>query len=105
MLSVSPILLHLNFKTNQDQQLMEQTAIMQELKTNLAEIIPELDSNNIDVNESLLNLGANSIDRADLVIMTLETLKLHIPMSEFAGAMTIRQLAEKIYNKLAAGGS
>ena len=47
----------------------------------------------MDRRTSLKALGANSIDRADIIMMTLETLALNIPLHEMAKAENIGDLA------------
>jgi polyketide biosynthesis acyl carrier protein len=44
------------------------------IKSNLIEIIPELEGEDIDINETLVDIGANSIDRGELIALTLEAL-------------------------------
>lgn len=60
----------------------------------LVQIMPELGGTTVPPDASLEDdLGANSIDRADLVQLCLETLKIDRPMSAFAHAHTIAAIA------------
>jgi polyketide biosynthesis acyl carrier protein len=63
------------------------------------EVIPALESHKFAPNDSLKALGANSIDRADIIMMTLETLSLNVPLHEMAGAQDIGGLADIIHAK------
>lgn len=63
------------------------------------EIIPELESHHFQPSDSLRALGANSVDRADILMMTLETLGLNIPLIEMAKAENIGELANIIHAK------
>ena len=76
---------------------MELSSIVTLIKSNLLEIIPELEGEEIDIEESLVDLGANSIDRGELITLTLETLELEVSRIEFVGAKNIKELADLMY--------
>ena len=63
------------------------------------EIIPALEGHAFQPTDSLRALGANSVDRADILMMTLETLELDIPLIEMARAENIGELAGIIHAK------
>ncbi|MFI6847343.1 acyl carrier protein [Kitasatospora sp. NBC_00085] len=63
------------------------------------EVIPELEEHTFDPADSLKDLGANSIDRAEIIMMTLESLEVSIPLSELANAKNIGDLAGLIHGK------
>ncbi|MFJ8229742.1 acyl carrier protein [Streptomyces sp. NPDC094448] len=65
------------------------------------EVIPELEEHPFQPAESLRDLGANSIDRAEIIMMTLQSLSLSIPLVELAQAQNIGELAELIHGKSA----
>lgn len=69
------------------------------IKENLVEIIPELAGEEIAVDETLVDLGANSVDRGELITLTLERLNLDISRIEFVSAQTISELADLIVEK------
>lgn len=69
------------------------------IKENLVEIIPELEGEDISGDETLVDLGANSIDRGELITLTLERLDLNVSRIEFVSAQTINQLADLIVEK------
>lgn len=73
--------------------------IVKVIKENLLEIIPELEGENISLDDSFVDLGANSIDRGELITLTLERLSLNVPRIEFVSAQTINQLADLIVEK------
>lgn len=66
----------------------------------LVEILPELEGQIISCDASFVELGANSVDRGELIMLTLEELNLEISRIEFAGAQTINELADIIIQKL-----
>ncbi len=57
------------------------------------EVLPALESHPLTETDSLRDLGANSVDRADIIMMTLEKLELTIPLVELAKADNIGELA------------
>jgi polyketide biosynthesis acyl carrier protein len=63
-------------------------------------ILPDLDNYTFKINDKLVELGANSIDRADIVTMTLESLSLKMPRVELAGVKNIGELVDALYEKL-----
>jgi polyketide biosynthesis acyl carrier protein len=63
------------------------------------EVIPELESHNFKPSDRLTDLGANSVDRAEIVSMTMEALSLQIPRVELFGAKNIGELIDVLYEK------
>jgi polyketide biosynthesis acyl carrier protein len=63
------------------------------------EVIPELDGHRFEFSDSLHDLGANSIDRAEIIMMTLESLSVRIPLVELADAKNLGELADLIHGK------
>jgi polyketide biosynthesis acyl carrier protein len=68
---------------------------------NTREVVPELGEHAFQPADRLRDLGANSIDRSEILIMTLEDISLAAPLVQFAGASSIGELAELIYAKAA----
>jgi polyketide biosynthesis acyl carrier protein len=63
------------------------------------EVMPELDGHTFAATDSLRELGANSMDRAEIIMMTLEALSVTIPLVELAGAKNMGELAKLIHDK------
>jgi polyketide biosynthesis acyl carrier protein len=81
---------------------MEKQDIFNLIVQHTYEIIPELKEHNFQPADRLKDLGANSMDRAEIVMMTMETLSLQIPRVELMGAQNIGELTEIFYGKLQA---
>lgn len=64
------------------------------------EVLPELEQHSFQLSDSLRALGANSIDRSEIVMLTLETLALKIPMVAVAKAENMGELAGLLHAKL-----
>ncbi len=78
---------------------MSQESIYKIIVEHTREIVPGLEEHAFNMTDSLRALGANSIDRADIIMMTLETLSLNIPLNELAKAENIGDLARLIHEK------
>jgi polyketide biosynthesis acyl carrier protein len=78
---------------------MKKEEIFEIIINHAREVIPELNGHNFQINDVLKDLGANSIDRSEIVTMTLESLSLHIPLIETVGADNIGELAGLLYEK------
>lgn len=80
---------------------MTQQDIFELIVANTREIMPGLDQHDFKPEDRLADLGANSIDRADIVMMTLEALSLRIPLVELANARNIGELSALLAAKSA----
>lgn len=65
----------------------------------ICEVIPELEGHAFQPDDRLVDLGANSIDRAEIVTMTLEALSLSISRVDLSEARNIGDLTRTIYEK------
>ncbi|MGD6960804.1 acyl carrier protein [Fictibacillus phosphorivorans] len=59
---------------------------------NIIEILPDIQKAEINQEYSLRDLGANSIDRMEIIVMTMEDLEVQIPLMEFANAQNIGEI-------------
>lgn len=64
------------------------------------EVLPGLDDHPFQFSDSLRALGANSIDRSEIVMLALESLSLKIPMIEVAKAENMGELATLLHARL-----
>ncbi len=80
---------------------MTQQDIFNLIVAHTREIMPGLDQHSFKPEDRLADLGANSIDRADIVMMTLEALSLRIPLVELANARNIGELSALLAAKSA----
>jgi polyketide biosynthesis acyl carrier protein len=63
-------------------------------------VVPELENHNFIIMDSLRELGANSVDRAEILTLMMETLGLDISRVELFGAKNINDLVEIFYAKI-----
>lgn len=79
---------------------MDKQSIFDVIVQHTREVIPALAERAITPTDSLKLLGANSVDRSEIIMMTLETLELDIPLMQMARADNIGELAEIMLGKL-----
>lgn len=72
---------------------MTEQDVLEVVRRITAEVLPEVDPHRVTVDgATLTDLGANSIDRADIVTTAMEELGLTVPVSAFEGVRDIRSL-------------
>jgi polyketide biosynthesis acyl carrier protein len=74
---------------------MTKEEIVKVIKKNILENLEEIDENEIDINKSMKDYGANSLDIIEVVSCSMRELKIKIPRTELADINTIGQLADK----------
>jgi polyketide biosynthesis acyl carrier protein len=77
---------------------MSKEVVFSALKKVVSEIMPDIEPERITPEESLRDLGANSVDRMDIVIGVMEELKLKIPLVEFGKVHNIQGLVDLLYS-------
>ncbi|RRS10439.1 acyl carrier protein [Pseudoalteromonas sp. J010] len=79
---------------------MEKQDIFNIITRNLSEVIPDLEGHPFQLAESMRDFGANSIDRSEIIMMTLEKLGISVPLIELAKAQSMGDLAGILHEKL-----
>lgn len=79
---------------------MTKLEIFEIIKRNLVEILPELAAIDIDATKSMKELGANSIDRVDVVLQSMEALSVTFPLNELGGIENIQGLVDYLEAKV-----
>lgn len=79
---------------------MNREKIFELIVNHSCEVIPELQGYEFQRSDRLSDLGANSVDRADIIMMTMDSLSLQIPRVELFGAKNIGELADLVHEKL-----
>jgi polyketide biosynthesis acyl carrier protein len=75
---------------------MSQDEIFAVIVRHTRAVIPALNGHRFSKTDSLRALGADSDDRADIVMLTLQSLGLYVPLGVVAGARNIAEMAEII---------
>ena len=79
---------------------MDKDEILEVVVSHIIDVLPELEGHEFQAEDGLEELGANSVDRADIIMMTMESLSLQISRIELVGAQNIGELVDIIYEKL-----
>jgi polyketide biosynthesis acyl carrier protein len=64
------------------------------------EVIPGLDAHVFVASDRLADLGANSVDRAEIAMLVQESIDLAVPRVELYGPTNIGELADLFLRKL-----
>jgi polyketide biosynthesis acyl carrier protein len=81
--------------------MLDQTNILNIIRHSVQDVMPNVASEQIILTNSLKDLGANSIDRAEIIMLTLRELKLKVPLMTFAVAKNIGDLVALMHRELA----
>jgi polyketide biosynthesis acyl carrier protein len=65
------------------------TDVIEAFRSVFGEVVPGVDESRISPGDSPRDLGANSIDRAEIITETMQRLGISVPMVDFAGANTV----------------
>lgn len=63
------------------------------------EVIPGLEGHVFQPDDLLVDLGANSVDRAEIIMLAIEELSLRTPRIELSDAKSIGDLVRILYEK------
>jgi polyketide biosynthesis acyl carrier protein len=78
---------------------MTKEQIFKIIKESVIEVLPDINDEDIKIEGSLKELGANSIDRLDITVMCMEALQIKVPMMEFGRVKNIQGLVDLLYEK------
>jgi polyketide biosynthesis acyl carrier protein len=76
---------------------LDKQTIFEVVRANTLKVLPDLHPDDITIDKSLTDLGANSVDRIEVVIYSLEELKLNVPISELQGIRNLSALVDLLY--------
>lgn len=79
---------------------MTQDEVFAVVKKNIREVLVNLDGQEIPLEASLKEVGANSLDRADITVQCMEDLQIKIPLVEFGGIKNIEGLVDLLTRKV-----
>ncbi len=76
---------------------MDKSLIFSTIKTVVKNTLPWVDENGIVIEASLRDFGANSIDRIDIIMQTMEEIGVQVPMVQFAHAKNIQNIVDLLH--------
>jgi polyketide biosynthesis acyl carrier protein len=77
--------------------LLDKEQIFEVVKANTLRVLPDLVAEDVTIDKNLTDLGANSVDRVEVVIYSLEELNLKIPTTEMRGIGNLRALVDLLH--------
>jgi polyketide biosynthesis acyl carrier protein len=66
---------------------------------NIRAVVPDLSETSITASDTMSQLGLDSVERQEVVMLTLEAIGLEIPLVQLRGPRTIGDLAELLHAK------
>lgn len=79
---------------------MTKTELLDLIARHTREIVPGLDDHQFVEADRLADLGANSVDRAEIAMLVQETLGLSVPRVDLFGPKNIGELADLFLTRL-----
>jgi polyketide biosynthesis acyl carrier protein len=67
------------------------------IKANTLKVLPDVRPDDVTIDGNLSDLGANSIDRVEVVMYSLQELRLKIPAPELHGLKNLRAVVDLLY--------
>lgn len=77
-------------------------AVFAALLAQIRDVVPELGGHAFTRGESMADLGVNSIERSEVLLLTLDAIGLRVSPLEFHGARNIGELSDLLHAKLGA---
>ena len=78
---------------------MDSNKIAEIIIAEIRETVPELAEQPITAQDSMADLGVDSIERSEVILAAMETLGLKIPMVQLHGPRNIGELADLLMSK------
>jgi len=85
-----------------DMGIMTKEHVYEVVREVIMEVLPEVTPEQVSIDKSLKDLGANSIDRMEVVTMSMESLGVKIPLMSFAQVANIEGLVDVLAANYAA---
>ncbi|QUJ69458.1 acyl carrier protein (plasmid) [Photobacterium sp. GJ3] len=79
---------------------MDKSAIFDVIINNIEEILPQIPREQIRLDGSLVELGANSIDRMEVVTFSMEDLGIKVPLQSLAKIDNLAGLVDLFHKHL-----
>ncbi len=73
---------------------MEKENIFLVVKDAIADVLPDVDTEAVSIEQNLKSLGANSIDRTEIVMSSMEKLGIKMPLVSFGGVENIEDMVD-----------
>lgn len=78
---------------------MDSNSILAIITENIRAVVPDLSETPIAASDAMSQLGLDSVERQEVVMLTLEAIGLEIPLVQLRGPRTIGELAVLLHAK------
>ena len=78
---------------------MTKVELLELIAQHTRDVLPGLDAHQFVASDRLADLGANSVDRAEIAMLVQESLALSVPRVELFGPKNIGELADLFLKK------
>lgn len=79
---------------------MNKDQVLEIMKSKMIDILPDLTADQIHREASMKDLGANSIDRFDIISDTMDELNIKIPLLQFGSLKNIGEVVDFLHENL-----
>ncbi|WP_139488597.1 phosphopantetheine-binding protein [Brevibacillus dissolubilis] len=79
---------------------MDKEKIYQQLKENIFEVVPYMESEPFTQEDCLIDMGVNSIDAMEVVVMTMKQLNVRLPLVDLIQISTIAGIVDVLHDKV-----
>lgn len=78
---------------------MDSNSILAIITEQIRAVVPDLNDTSIAASDTMTQLGLDSVERQEVVMLTLEAIGLEIPLVQLRGPRTIGELAVLLHAK------
>lgn len=78
---------------------MSKQMIFEMMKESISFILPDIEPDQLSIDDSLKEIGANSVDRMDIIIDMMEKLDIKIPLIEFGELKNMGEIVDLLFSK------
>ena len=82
---------------------MNANDVLRIIQEQTKQVVPKLKDLELKFDDKLLDLGVNSLERAQIIMQTLEILNLRISLIETVGLKNVEELTQLLVRRLANG--
>ena len=83
-----------------DRDTLDRDGVFAVIVRSVREVVPELDTHSFQAGDQLKELGLDSVERSEVIVLTLQALGLAIPLREVHGPRNLGELADLLVARL-----
>jgi len=73
---------------------VSKATVFEVVKEVIAEVLPDVSPDHISIGQNLKALGANSIERTEIVVLSMEKLGVNVSLMSFGGVENIEGMVD-----------